>query len=1755
MSAGEYLKKLIPYGALKPKVLTRILNQKGMGLIGVMIAAALVVIAALAVSNFIVDQSRLNKKLQVSGSCQNIANSLVEFIRKDESSIYISSYGAAPGSTNFPAGLDATEEGLDRFAFGGAMPVYTGTPPMSIPTTAATAMPAGFRYFNHLNIKNSINRLVALNFAGNYCCDSSFTNCGARYFDNDPNADGTIPAWEGFDISEKNVEVDLKVSFSANSAPIACTGGRLTLATMPSASDAAAAEFKVNVTLNRGTSEEKSCEASGAVQRSSDTTPSLTLIQYNRTNLCAGGSTGRPAQCGAAAPVTISVRTVKNSAGSACQTQCMKPAVVQTCNLNGANLFDTMTFGTCPADCMVSEPGTAYLCKIGEKNWFNSAATADFWEPCESATVKDWDGSPAGTVNISYVGGAGSQVTTDAIITLSNLTNNRAYVANVRAVDTAGNVGEAFCSAAGSDSCLASSPPHFTVINNVPTAGALTENALVGPVSKNVTGRDNTLTSLPKYSTALDKFVDHYQCQNGAPVFSSAITYTPAVPLGAYPPGTTCTATYTDPVGATVTLPSGTGVGFCECVSGPTGMSCNANLNNISAKGAYNIVVTAKNDCATLPAIPPQSWCLDNTPMAGAVYANTFSLTSAANFNAKVTEPPLAAKACGVTSLCPNLDGTFRTSTTGCNAPSDWASMVNSGCVQDPNSNYCLLMLDPCGRSQSTTRVPTPPAAVSYETTLDGVPYTSAPASNQCFEFPLGSGTNVGGNDCDAGSYCSINGKCFTSCPKAGAACTVAADCEDPSYGKTSAQAGGPQCVGNRCTCPTNSNSQAAALCAKKYCPILNSCNFAMTPTAPVGGICKGCVQWSVGAWSACSAGNRTRPVSCPVGQCCVGPAPSNSQTCPDCSLPWGGSIVNGTSVTAYLNSSEPCTGTCVSETRICTNGILSGSYTKPACALSCASGCTAIPYQETSCFVAGTQIELPNGEHKSIEKVKVGENVVIIDEESGERKISPVEEILHHEAKLQPMYKFTFDNGAEFTVTAEHLIYVDGGSYLPAMDLYKNWKNKITNLLLDKNSNLVKIKNIITYEDNVPTYNLHVKGISSGRGHNYFANGILAHNNKCCYNDATGVCTAMPNNHIRILGTGVDCSPSDIIQRQNDPLCDTTSTTDACSFDTGSPSCAAAPPPPSGCTDMCLACFIGGTQVTLADGKTKNIEDVIVGEKIQTYDESKKAITVSPVEEVFHHEEKLDELYTFEFSNDSKVTSNDVHLFYSVKDQNYFSAKSLYTRWARGENILVLSDKKDVLEVKNIEQSHKKVKLYNLHVISPYNKDSPMNRVGHNYFANGVLVHNAKDSSSCSQGGMVDNGSGNSCGEPIDPLNVPAQCCAHFGGEVQDAGGGGGSGGNCYVGCFGACGLDQCEGVCGPANGTSPAAHPSTYAEMCTVGTPNPKPSSLTGSAPWKWTCDVAYHGAVIGTMGGTYKGGNTPCSTVAGAPTCSYIELVKSVCFVAGTPVTLFDGTTKAIDKIEVGDKVLIYDEVTGKNKVSPVNEVLHHEPQLQPMYQFIFENGFSFTVTGQHLIYTTNEGYTSAMELYSNWRNNKTNTVLDQSKNPTRIKHITVYNDSVPTYNIHVDGIKDVNNKYGRNGRGHNYYANGILAHNNKVCDDGHIDAQPYDLTGTKMWCPASNIVTAQNNDCLDGGPYQECTNPTGCTQYAACGWANGGTGYATLTGNDKCGLGAPINVTDTGTGWTWSCQCAGVDIDPGPKVECLGVNNTVSCSASK
>jgi len=149
------------------------------------------------------------------------------------------------------------------------------------------------------------------------------------------------------------------------------------------------------------------------------------------------------------------------------------------------------------------------------------------------------------------------------------------------------------------------------------------------------------------------------------------------------------------------------------------------------------------------------------------------------------------------------------------------------------------------------------------------------------------------------------------------------------------------------------------------------------------------------------------------------------------------------------------------------------------------------------ACFVSGTKIELENGEHKSIEDIKVGDSVLTLNEDTQELEGKMVYEV------LTPIHSslvtFVLDNGTEVTSTDDHPYYSE---HLKIKS--HNPEKTNSDYDLPREVTLLSISDDIKTKDGfakildikvndtkeTQTYLLRVED-----NHNYFANGLLVHN------------------------------------------------------------------------------------------------------------------------------------------------------------------------------------------------------------------------------------------------------------------------------------------------------------------------------------------------------------------------------------------------------------------------------------------------------------------------------------------------------------------------------------------------------------------------------------------------------------------------------------------------------------------------------------
>lgn len=174
-------------------------------------------------------------------------------------------------------------------------------------------------------------------------------------------------------------------------------------------------------------------------------------------------------------------------------------------------------------------------------------------------------------------------------------------------------------------------------------------------------------------------------------------------------------------------------------------------------------------------------------------------------------------------------------------------------------------------------------------------------------------------------------------------------------------------------TACTNAMCRTSTTCTTNYGGSSNTATTTMRLCRPEAGCVAGAKTWNTncsGSYGTAGVGNVVNVTNTAAGYAgsisgtCQGDGSIswNAGTCAasQCNLPWGGTIADGANVTAY-QSAAPSGGACVSETRTCSAGSLSGSYTNQTCHAGCsitydgsaksvAHGFSVTRYSQSSC-------------------------------------------------------------------------------------------------------------------------------------------------------------------------------------------------------------------------------------------------------------------------------------------------------------------------------------------------------------------------------------------------------------------------------------------------------------------------------------------------------------------------------------------------------------------------------------------------------------------------------------------------------------------------------------------------------------------------------------------------------------------------------------------------------------------------------------
>jgi intein/homing endonuclease len=134
--------------------------------------------------------------------------------------------------------------------------------------------------------------------------------------------------------------------------------------------------------------------------------------------------------------------------------------------------------------------------------------------------------------------------------------------------------------------------------------------------------------------------------------------------------------------------------------------------------------------------------------------------------------------------------------------------------------------------------------------------------------------------------------------------------------------------------------------------------------------------------------------------------------------------------------------------------------------------------------------------------------------------------------------------------------------------------------------------------------------------------------------------------------------------------------------------------------------CFVAGTEITLANGDVKNIEDVVVGEQVLTYNQENGKTELGIVGELKSHE--VNSVVRLTLDKENIIITTFEHPFF-VEGREWVKAGELQP--------LDVCKKVDGSEsvISNVEIIEETHTVYNLLSVSE----------NHNFFANGILVHN----------------------------------------------------------------------------------------------------------------------------------------------------------------------------------------------------------------------------------------------------------------------------------------------------------------------------------------------------------------------------------------------------------------------------------------------
>jgi len=151
------------------------------------------------------------------------------------------------------------------------------------------------------------------------------------------------------------------------------------------------------------------------------------------------------------------------------------------------------------------------------------------------------------------------------------------------------------------------------------------------------------------------------------------------------------------------------------------------------------------------------------------------------------------------------------------------------------------------------------------------------------------------------------------------------------------------------------------------------------------------------------------------------------------------------------------------------------------------------------------------------------------------------------------------------------------------------------------------------------------------------------------------------------------------------------------------------------------LTCFAAGTEITLEGGTKKNIEDMVIGDEVLSFNES--SLIIEPKKVIGMKQPIHQEMVKYHFSNDTTVTSTFDHPFYT----NGLGLSSFMPEWTNkrydvGKNVEKIKVGDLVRLATGGQTAIKEIEVLPYESVQTYIIEVEDN---HNFFANNILVHN----------------------------------------------------------------------------------------------------------------------------------------------------------------------------------------------------------------------------------------------------------------------------------------------------------------------------------------------------------------------------------------------------------------------------------------------